>query len=187
MGLCRKSAQLDGASTIIRVQLDGHSPRRDATKFCLRPRIRFGAMYVFGRLQSVGEDLVQPASALQPDANAYERRRHAVLRRPIELCIVREDRVWAREGKVGAQAGTLGARERVVERLRGALPREREREEAAKAATGRTAPPRGVVVRGLPFGVEDLCDRRGRFVGLRGRVQEVAHALGVRVDLRRAL
>ena len=131
-------------------------------------------MCVFGRLQSVREDLGQPASVLQPDANAHERRRHAVLRRPIELAIMREDRVRAREGEIGAQAGTLGARERVVECLCGALPRKREREKAAKAAAGRTPPPRGVVGRGLPFGVEDLCDRRGggggRFVGLRGRV-----------------
>ena len=188
MGLCRKSAQFDRASTIERVQLDGHSPRCDAT---LRPRICFGAMCVFGRLQSIGEDLVEPASVLQPDANAHERRRHAVLRRPIELVIEREDRVRACEGKVRAQAGTLGACKRVVERLCSALPSEREREEAAEAAAGRTPPARGVVGRGLPFRVEDLCDRRGggggRLVGLRGRVQETAHALGVRVNLRRPL
>jgi len=159
--------------------------------FCLRPHIGFGAVGVFGRLQSIGENLVEPASVLQPDANAHERRRHAVLRRPFELVIVREDRVRAREGEIGAQAGTFGARERVVERLCGALPREREREEAAETAVGRTPPSRGVVGHGLPFRVEDLCDRQGggggRLVGLRGRMEETAHALGVRVNLRRLL
>ena len=145
-------------------------------------------MCVFCRLQSVGEDLVQPTRLLQPDANAHERRRHAILRRPLELGIVREDGVRARECEVRAQARTLGARERVIERLGGALPREREREQAAEAAAGRTPPPRGVVGRRLPLGVEDLRDGRGRIVvGLRGRVQEIAHALGVRVDLRRAV
>ena len=150
-------------------------------------------MRVFGRLQSVSEHLVEPAGVLQPDADADERRRHAVLRRPVELRVVRENRVRAGEREVGAEAGALGARERVVERLCGALAREREREEAPEATTALAAagqqqkapPPRGVVRRGLPLGVEDLRDRRGR--RLRGRVQEIAHALGVRVDLRRAL
>ena len=140
MSLCSKLAQLDRASTIAQAQLDGHPPRHDATKSCLRRHIRFGAMCVFGCLQSVREDLVQPASVLQPDANAYERRGHAVLRRPIELPIMREDRVRAREGEVGAQAGTLGACERVVERLCGALPGKREREEAVEAVAVRTPP-----------------------------------------------
>ena len=81
MSLCSKLAQLDRASTIAQAQLDGHPPRHDGTKSCLRPRIRFGAMCVFDHLQSIREDLGQPASVLQPDANAYKRCRHAVLRR----------------------------------------------------------------------------------------------------------
>ena len=96
-----------------------------------------------------------------------------------------EDGVRARECKVGAKAGALGARERVIERLRRALTREREREEAAEAAAGQAA--RGVVVRGLPLGIEDLRDGRGGLVGLGGCVQEVADVLGVCVDLGRAL
>ena len=53
---------------------------------------------------------------------------------------MREDRVRACEGKVGAQAGTLGACERVVECLCGALPGKREQEEAAEAVAVRKPP-----------------------------------------------
>ena len=57
---------------------------RDAPKFCL-PRIRLGTMYVFSHLQSVGEDFMEPARALQLDANKDERRRHTVPYHPAEL------------------------------------------------------------------------------------------------------
>lgn len=120
----------------------------------LCPRVGPRAMRVFGRLQSVGEYPAQPAGILQPDTNADERPGHAVLLRPIELGVVREDGVRARERKVGAETGALGAPERIVERLRRALARESEREEAAKAAAGQAAC--GIMVRGLPFGVEDF-------------------------------
>jgi len=93
-------------------------------------------MCVFSRLQSIGKYTAQPAGVLQSDANADERSRHAVLRRPVELGIVREDGVWARERKVGAETGALGARERVIKCLRRALTREREREETPEAAAG---------------------------------------------------
>ena len=95
-----------------------------------------GAMCIFGRLQRVCEHSVQRAGVLQSDSNAHERPGHAVPRRPVELAVVSEDRVRAREGEVGAEAGSLGARERVVERLCSALACKREREEAAEAAAG---------------------------------------------------
>ena len=186
MGLCHKSAQLDGASTTdspVGWTFPAPSTRRRGVFDRLHPPVRFGALCVFCCLQSVGEHIVEPADVLQPDANANERPGHAVLRRPIELGIVREDGVRAREGEVGAEAGALVARERVIERLCRPLAREREREEAPEAATGQTA--RGVVGRGLPLWVEDLRDRRGRDLG--GRVQQVTNALGTGVDLRRAL
>lgn len=142
-------------------------------------------MRVFSRLQSVCEYLLQPGGIFQSDANADKRAGHAVLRRPVELGIVREDGVRARKGKVGAETGTLVARERIVKRLRCALTRKREREEPSEASAGQTA--RGIVLRGLPFGVEDFGDGRGRLLLLGGRVQKVAHVLGVRVDPRGAL
>jgi len=117
-----------------KAQLDGRSQRHmDKTKyaFCLCSYIRrLRTMGVFGRLQSGSEHGVKPARLLQPDANADERPRHAILRRPVEFGIVGEDRVRARKGKVGTEAGALGARERVIERLCRGRAREREREEA---------------------------------------------------------
>ena len=186
MGLCHNSAQLDGASTTgspVGWTFPAPPTRRRGVCDRLHHPVRFGALCVFCCLQSVGEHLVEPGDVLQPDANANERLGHGVLRRPIELCVVREDGVRAREGEVGAEAGALVARERVIERLRRALAREREREEAPEAAAGQTA--RGVVGRGLPLWVEDLGDGRGRDLG--GRVQQVADVLGTGVDLRRAL
>ena len=77
-----------------------------------------------------------------------------------------DDHVWACKGEVGSQAGTLGACERIVERLCGALPSKRKQEEAAEAVAVRKLP--------LQFAiwVEDVCDRQGGgLVGSRGRVQ----------------
>jgi hypothetical protein len=128
---------------------------------------------------------VQPGGILQSDAYADKRARYTVLPRPVELGIVREDGVRARKGKIGAETGTLVARERIIKRLRRALTREREREEPSEAAAGQTA--RGIMLRGLPFGVEDLADGRGRVLLLGGRVQKVAYVLGIRVDPRCAL
>lgn len=151
----------------------------------LCPRVGPRAMRVLRRLQSVGEYPAQPVGVLQPDTNADKRPGHGVLRRPVELGVVREDGVRARERKVGAETGALGARERVEERLRRALAREREREETAKAAAGQTA--RAIVVRGLPLGVEDFGYWRGGLGLLGGCVQKVAYVLGIRVDFCRAL
>ncbi len=93
-------------------------------------------MCVFRRLQSAGKYLVQRVGVLQSDTNADKRPGHAVLRRPVEFGIVREDGIWTRECKVSAETRTLVARERVVECLRCGLTREREREETSEASPG---------------------------------------------------
>ena len=79
---------------------------------------------------------MQPADVLQSDTNADERFGYAVLRRPVKLGIVREDGIRTRECKVGAETGTLGACERIVECLRCCLTHEREREETSVSAPG---------------------------------------------------
>ena len=148
-------------------------------------------MCVFSRPQSICEYLMQPTDVLQSDTNADERLGHAVLRRPVKLGIVREDGIRTGEGKVGAETGTLGARERIVECLRCSLTREHEREETSEAGAGYTAG--GVVARGFPFGVEDLGDWRGRLLLLLllllggSCVEEIAYVLGIRVYSCRAL
>ena len=50
-------------------------------------------------------------------------------------------------------------------------------------------PLHGVVGCSLLFGVEDLCDQQqqGQFMGSQGHMQEIAHALGVHIDLHHVL
>jgi hypothetical protein len=166
-----------------RVQLDGRAPRMVRS----RSSVGISAVCLLSRAQGPRKHILQPRRVLQPNANTYERARHAISRRPIQLTIMGQYSIRTREGEISSEAGTLRALERVKERLRRAGARECEREQPAEAAGGRTAV-RGVVCGGLPFWVEDLGDGRGGVViVLRGCVQEVADALGVRVDFGGAL
>ena len=147
---------MDPSARAMRIAPRGKETVRSRSSSGISP-VRISAMRLLCRAQCAREHIIQPSGLLEPDADAHELGRHAVPRGPIELPIVREDRVRAREGEVGAEAGALGARERVEEPPCCALAGEREREQPAEAAGGQSAA-RGVVLRGLPFRVEDFGD-----------------------------
>lgn len=139
------------------------------------------------------ENVEQRMGILHAHTHADNVRAHPDRLCPVELRIVRQQRVGTREGAVGPQRGALGAFQCVVKGTRRGLRLKVHREQAAKAgrsasffSVGLLALARLVVVSCNKFGVVNTTDgtrlRRGRAL----RVQVVGDCLSVAINLANA-